>query len=177
MQFDLEEMNKGLYIGGVWRAAEDGSVFDVLDPATEETIARVSDATVGDAIAAVDAAYGAAKGWASTPPRERSEMLRRAFELMVEEKDALAWLITLESGKALSEARGRCCMPPNSYAGFPRRRCGSSEKYLWPQAVTTASSFSGSRSGFLYSSRLGISPPRWRRGKSLLHLPRAAPRC
>ncbi|WP_341643853.1 NAD-dependent succinate-semialdehyde dehydrogenase [Thauera sp. SDU_THAU2] len=106
MQFDLEEMNKGLYIGGVWRAAEDGSVFDVLDPATEETIARVSDATVGDAIAAVDAAYGAAKGWASTPPRERSEMLRRAFELMVEEKDALAWLITLESGKALSEARG-----------------------------------------------------------------------
>lgn len=106
MQIDIENVRKDLYIGGVWRASADGSRFDVIDPATEEKLASVANATVDDAVAAVDAAHAAAPGWSSTPPRERGEVLRRAYEIMVARKDELARLITLESGKALAEARG-----------------------------------------------------------------------
>lgn len=106
MQIDIENVRKDLYIGGVWRASADGSRFDVIDPATEEKLASVANATVDDAVAAVDAAHAAASGWSSTPPRERGEVLRRAYEIMVARKDELARLITLESGKALAEARG-----------------------------------------------------------------------
>jgi succinate-semialdehyde dehydrogenase/glutarate-semialdehyde dehydrogenase len=106
MQINIESVQKNLYIGGTWRASADGSRFDVIDPATEEKLASVASATVEDAVAAVDAAHAAAAGWAATPPRARGEMLRRAYEIMVARKDDLARLITLESGKALAEARG-----------------------------------------------------------------------
>lgn len=95
-----------LYIGGKWVAASDGGRFDVVDPATTETIAEVADGTVEDAIAAVDAAAEAAAGWAQAVPRERAEVLRRAFELMTERADELADLITLENGKAKADAHG-----------------------------------------------------------------------
>lgn len=95
-----------LFIGGRAVAARDGGRFDVMDPSTGETIATVADGTVEDALAAVDAAAEAAAGWAGTAPRERSEILRRAFEIMTREADRLARLITLENGKALGDARG-----------------------------------------------------------------------
>jgi succinate-semialdehyde dehydrogenase/glutarate-semialdehyde dehydrogenase len=78
----------------------------VLDPATGTVITTVADATVTDAIAAVDAADAAAGPWAATAPRERAEILRRAFELMTADAEALAELISLENGKALPDARG-----------------------------------------------------------------------
>lgn len=106
MQIDIENVRKEIYIDGAWRSASDGARFDVIDPATEEKIASVADATVEDAISAVDAAYAAAPQWAATSPRERSEILRRAYEIMVARKDEIAHLITLESGKALPEAKG-----------------------------------------------------------------------
>ncbi|HUH60794.1 MAG TPA: NAD-dependent succinate-semialdehyde dehydrogenase [Candidimonas sp.] len=106
MQIDIDNVQKDIYIDGAWRAASDGARFDVIDPATEQAIASVADASVEDAISAVDAAYAAAPKWAATPPRERSEILRRAYEIMVARKDQIAHLITLESGKALSEAKG-----------------------------------------------------------------------
>jgi succinate-semialdehyde dehydrogenase/glutarate-semialdehyde dehydrogenase len=95
-----------LYLGGKWTAAEDDGRFDVLDPATGEVVASVSDGTVQDALAAVEAADSAAAGWAAVPPRERSEILRRAFELMRRDAENLARLITIENGKALVDARG-----------------------------------------------------------------------
>jgi succinate-semialdehyde dehydrogenase/glutarate-semialdehyde dehydrogenase len=93
-----------LFIGGKWVAA--ASRFDVLDPATGDVLATVSDGAVSDALSAVDAASAAFPSWAVTPPRQRSEILRRAFELMTERADDLAKLISLENGKALSDARG-----------------------------------------------------------------------
>jgi succinate-semialdehyde dehydrogenase/glutarate-semialdehyde dehydrogenase len=105
MDYSLESLHKELYIAGRWRAASDASTMEVIDPATEQPLAKVADASVEDGIAAVDAAYRAGAAWAATPPRERGEMLRRAFELMIRHKEALAKLITLENGKALSEAR------------------------------------------------------------------------
>ena len=94
-----------LYIGGKWVAASDGGRFEVADPATGRTITSVADGTVEDAIAAVDAAEQAAGQWAGTAPRERAEILRRAWELMTEQSEALAKLVTRENGKALADAR------------------------------------------------------------------------
>jgi len=95
-----------LFIGGRSVPASDGGRFDVVDPATGEVLAEVADATVADAIAAVDAAAAAAAGWAETPPRERGEILRRAYELMTGRAEDLARLISAENGKALPDARG-----------------------------------------------------------------------
>src|SRR3569623_557168 len=95
-----------LWIGGKWRKASDGGRFDVTDPATEKTIASVASATVDDAIAAVDAAQGAFADWAGRKPRERAEILRKAYELIMRDAERFAKLITLENGKALPDSRG-----------------------------------------------------------------------
>jgi succinate-semialdehyde dehydrogenase/glutarate-semialdehyde dehydrogenase len=106
MDYSLEAIRKDLYIGGAWRPAADGQRIAVEDPATEAVIAEVADASEADAMAAVAAAAAAGAAWAATAPRERGEILRRAFELLIGHREAFARLITLESGKALAEARG-----------------------------------------------------------------------
>lgn len=103
---DPKSYARGLYIGGQWRPSASGGLIDVTDPSTEEIIAAVPDATLEDATAAVEAASQAARDWRETPPRKRSEILRRCFELMSERSEALAHLISRENGKALSDARG-----------------------------------------------------------------------
>ena len=95
-----------LFLGGKWVPASSGGRFDVYDPSTGDVIAAVADGTVEDAIAAVDAADAAAAQWAATAPRARAEVLRSAFELMTARKDELARLISLENGKALTDAAG-----------------------------------------------------------------------
>ena len=94
-----------MYIGGAWREASDGNRFDVYNPATETVIASVASGTVEDAKAAVDAADAAFADWAGRKPRERAEILRRAFDLIMADKDRLARLITLENGKALPDSQ------------------------------------------------------------------------
>jgi len=94
-----------MYIGGTWREASDGNRFDVYNPATETVIASVASGTVEDAVAAVDAADAAFADWAGRKPRERAEILRRAFDLIMADKDRLARLITLENGKALPDSQ------------------------------------------------------------------------
>jgi succinate-semialdehyde dehydrogenase/glutarate-semialdehyde dehydrogenase len=102
----LSDLPLDLWLGGKQAPASDGGRFDVLDPATGEVLTSVADGSVEDGIAAVDAAETAAAGWAATAPRERAEILRRAFELMRERAEDLAGLISLENGKALVDARG-----------------------------------------------------------------------
>src|SRR6476659_7723961 len=102
----LADVPTDLWIGGKWRKASDGARFDVIDPATENTIASVASATVDDAKAAVDAASAALEGWAGRKPRERAEILRKSFELIMRDAERLAKLITIENGKALSDSRG-----------------------------------------------------------------------
>jgi succinate-semialdehyde dehydrogenase/glutarate-semialdehyde dehydrogenase len=82
------------------------TTFEVLDPATEEVVGEVHDATPDDARAAVDRAAAAFPGWAATPPRQRAETLRRAFDLMTARADEIAETITRENGKPIAEARG-----------------------------------------------------------------------
>ena len=100
----LGAVPKGLLIGGKW-ITTDGAV-DVEDPSTGKVIASVADASPEQGIEALDAAVAASADWAATDPRERGEILRKAFELLVERSEDIALLMTLEMGKPLAEARG-----------------------------------------------------------------------
>ena len=94
-----------LHVAGRWRGARSGRRFDVIDPATETVLAGVADGAPVDGLDALEAASAAAAGWAATPPRHRSEILRAAYDLMTARAEALAMLITLENGKLLADAR------------------------------------------------------------------------
>jgi succinate-semialdehyde dehydrogenase/glutarate-semialdehyde dehydrogenase len=98
--------HRDLLIGGSWREPGSGARFDVQDPADESVITDVADADPDDARAALDAAVAAQADFAAMPARERGEILRRAFELVTERADDLAWVMSLEMGKSLAEAKG-----------------------------------------------------------------------
>jgi succinate-semialdehyde dehydrogenase/glutarate-semialdehyde dehydrogenase len=100
----LDEVPKQLYIAGEWRDGAKGTL-SVEDPATGDSLCEVADASADDAAAALDAAVGAAEDWRNQPPRERGEVLRRAFETITERADELALLMTLEMGKPLKESK------------------------------------------------------------------------
>ena len=95
-----------LLIGGQWTDAASRATFPIYDPATGDVIAEIADASPEDGLRALDAAVAAQEAWAATAPRERSDILRRAFDLVQERKEDLALLMTLEMGKPLAEARG-----------------------------------------------------------------------
>jgi succinate-semialdehyde dehydrogenase / glutarate-semialdehyde dehydrogenase len=94
-----------LYIGGEWRDAGGGGTLPVEDPATGEVLAEVADATHADADAALQAATDAFATWRNVPPRERGDILRRAYDLMMGRADELATLMTLEMGKPVAESK------------------------------------------------------------------------
>ena len=102
----LAKVPTGLLINGEWRDAASGETFEVENPATGETLATLASASSDDAMAALDAACAVKDEWARTSPRERSNILRRAFDLVTERKDEFAALMTLEMGKPLAEAYG-----------------------------------------------------------------------
>jgi succinate-semialdehyde dehydrogenase/glutarate-semialdehyde dehydrogenase len=101
----VDGVEKRLFIGGEWRDAAGGATLAVEDPATGETLCEIADAQPEDAMAALDAAAGVQAEWAAHPPRERGEILRRAFELIAERADDLALLMTLEMGKTVAESK------------------------------------------------------------------------
>jgi succinate-semialdehyde dehydrogenase / glutarate-semialdehyde dehydrogenase len=100
----LDQVPKQLYIGGEWRDGAKGTL-GVEDPATGQTLCEVADASVDDARAALDAAVAAGPAFAQHPPRERGEILRRAFQAIIDNQDDLALLMTLEMGKPLTESK------------------------------------------------------------------------
>ena len=102
----LGSVPTGLLIGGEWRAAANGATTAVEDPSTGEVLTEVADATPEDGLAALAAAHEAQPAFAALPPRERGEILRRAYEAMIARTDELALLMTLEMGKPLAESRG-----------------------------------------------------------------------
>ena len=102
----LGAVRTDLFLGGEWGASASGRTVPVEDPATGETIAEVADATPDEGLEALRIAAGNQAGWARSAPRDRGEILRRAFDLMVERVDDLALLMTLEMGKPLAESRG-----------------------------------------------------------------------
>jgi succinate-semialdehyde dehydrogenase/glutarate-semialdehyde dehydrogenase len=101
----LESVPDGLFIGGEWSPAIAGSTLNVYDPATGESIKTIANGGVEDGAAAMDSAVNAAPAWAKMPPRERAEILRRAFDLIQERQDDVGLLMTLEMGKPLAESK------------------------------------------------------------------------
>lgn len=94
------------YIDGSWAAAGDGATFGVTDPSTGQVIGQVAELGEADARAAIDAAARAFPAWANALPQERSQVLRRWYELIVANREDLALAMTLEQGKPISESRG-----------------------------------------------------------------------
>lgn len=101
----LLDVPTGLLLGGRWVSASLRKPLPVDDPSTGEVIARVADATVEDADEALRLAHDTRERWENVPPRERGEILRRAYELMMERIEPLALVMTLEMGKPLAESR------------------------------------------------------------------------
>ena len=101
----LGSVPTGLFIGGSGGPRPAGATLDVEDPATGEVLVEVADATAEDGQAALGRRGRRAARWAAMPPRERGEILRRAFELITARADDLALLMTLEMGKPLAESR------------------------------------------------------------------------
>lgn len=107
-----------LYIDGGWHEGAEGARFNVINPATEKVIASVASAEIADAIKALDAAEAAFAEWAGRTPRERSEILRKAFELFTARLDDFARLITLENGKARADAIGEATYAAEFFRWF-----------------------------------------------------------
>jgi succinate-semialdehyde dehydrogenase/glutarate-semialdehyde dehydrogenase len=114
----VDRVNKQLYIGGEWRDASGGATLAVEDPSTEEALCEVADATPEDAVAALDAASEVQNEWREHPPRERGEILRRAFERIVERTDELALLMTLEMGKPVAESKAEIAYAAEFFRWF-----------------------------------------------------------
>jgi len=114
----LAQVPTRLAIGGEWRDADGGHRFAVIDPATEEVIADVADASANDGLAALTAAAAAQPAWSAKAPRQRAEILRRAFTLMHEHGENLARLIVLENGKPLAEARSEVAYAAEFFRWF-----------------------------------------------------------
>jgi succinate-semialdehyde dehydrogenase/glutarate-semialdehyde dehydrogenase len=108
----VDSVPRRLFIGGEWRDSSNGETLDVEDPSTGEPIASIADATPDDAKAALDACCAVQEEWAAHPPRERGEILRRAFQAMTQRADELAVLMTLEMGKPVAESKAEI-----TYAG------------------------------------------------------------
>jgi succinate-semialdehyde dehydrogenase / glutarate-semialdehyde dehydrogenase len=114
----VDGVPRGLFIGGEWRDASGGGTLDVEDPSTGEAIASVADATPDDAKAALDACCAVQEDWAAHPPRERGEILRRAFEALSERADDLAVLMTLEMGKPVAESKAEIAYAAEFFRWF-----------------------------------------------------------
>ena len=114
----VDGVKKQLYIGGEWRDAGGGGTLAVEDPSTGEQLCEVADATPADAIAALDAAAEAQGEWQATPPRDRGEILRRAFEAIVARTDELATLMTLEMGKTVKESQAEIAYAAEFFRWF-----------------------------------------------------------
>ncbi len=131
-------MHTDLYIDGEWRPGSSGERFDVINPADETVLASVASATLDDARAALDAAEAAFPDWAARTPRERAEVLRKAWELMTARLPDFARLITLENGKAGADAMGEATYAAEFFRWF-------SEEAVRADGLITRAPASGAR--------------------------------
>ena len=124
-----------LLIGGRWVAAESGERFDVTNPATGEVVGTVPDGSESDVRAAIDAAADALEGWKSLPAIERARVLRRAADVIREQKDEIAAVMTAEQGKPIAEATGEVDYAAGFNARRSTRRPGGSIRYRRAQQL------------------------------------------
>jgi len=126
----LEKVPTELYIAGRWRAASGGGTLAVEDPATGQPLVEVADAQEDDALAALAAAADKQSEWAATAPRERGEILRRAYQAIVDQTEDLALLMTLEMGKALPESRAEIAYAAEFFRWFSEEAVRIHGRYM-----------------------------------------------
>ncbi|MGO4248342.1 NAD-dependent succinate-semialdehyde dehydrogenase [Paenarthrobacter sp. RAF54_2] len=114
----IAKVSTGVFIDGEWGEAASGARFKVVNPATEEVIATVADGGPEDAQRAIETAGRVQKDWAKTSPRERSEILRRAYDLVMARQDDIALIMTSEMGKPLAEAKGEIAYAADYFRWF-----------------------------------------------------------
>src|SRR3954447_7321490 len=114
----LDGVPTKLFIGGGWRDAGEGGTLPVEDPATGETLAEVADATLDDAKAALASAHETFASFRNSAPRERGDILRRAYDLIMERQDDLALLMTLEMGKPVAESKAEIIYAANFFRWY-----------------------------------------------------------
>jgi succinate-semialdehyde dehydrogenase/glutarate-semialdehyde dehydrogenase len=126
----LASVPKQLLIGGEWRDGAGGATLAVEDPSTGERLVDVADAEPQDALAALAAASEKQRDWGAHPPRERGEILRRAYEAIVERTDELALLMTLEMGKSLAESRAEIAYAAEFFRWFAEEAVRIHGRYM-----------------------------------------------
>src|SRR3954447_23604789 len=114
----LDGVKTRLYIGGEWRDGGEGGTIPVEDPATGETLVEVADATADDAEEALAAAHETFQEFRNHPPRERADILRRAYALVTERADDLALLMTMEMGKPIAESKAEIAYGANFFRWY-----------------------------------------------------------
>ena len=162
------ELKTDLYIDGAW--VKGNGTIPVIDPSTGSAICEVATAGDSECEAAISAAHRAFPSWAKTAPRVRSEILRKAFEIMVAESDHLAKIVSMENGKVLTDAKGEIAYAAEFFRWFAE------------EAVRTPGDFRSSPSGdkriLVTHQPIGVSllitpwnfPGRWRLEKLDLQL-------
>jgi len=126
----LKKVPKDLYIDGAWRAGTGGGTLSVEDPATGEALCEVADAQPDDALAALAAAAGKQAEWGASAPRDRGEILRRAYEAIVSQTDELALLMTLEMGKSLAESKAEIAYAAEFFRWFSEEAVRIHGRYM-----------------------------------------------
>ncbi|MFT9474842.1 NAD-dependent succinate-semialdehyde dehydrogenase [Streptomyces sp. Mo3] len=114
----IAKVSTGIFIDGQWADAASGARFNVVNPATEEVIATVADGGPEDALRAIETAGRVQSEWGRTAPRERGEILRRAYDLLMARQDELALVMTAEMGKPLAEAKGEVAYAAEFFRWF-----------------------------------------------------------
>jgi succinate-semialdehyde dehydrogenase / glutarate-semialdehyde dehydrogenase len=126
----LQRVPTKLFIGGEWRPAAGGGTLAVEDPATGHTLVEVADGQPQDALDALAAAAAAQDEWAAHAPRERGEILRRAYEALSARRDELALLMTLEMGKALAESAAEIAYAAEFFRWFSEEAVRIHGRYM-----------------------------------------------
>ncbi|HSD80632.1 MAG TPA: aldehyde dehydrogenase family protein, partial [Solirubrobacteraceae bacterium] len=130
----LDGVQTQLFIGGEWREASEGATLAVEDPATGETLAEVADATLGDAQAALGAAHDAFADFRNSAPRDRAEILRRAYDMIMERQDDLALLMTLEMGKPIAESKAEIVYAANFFRWYSEEAVRIDGRFTYNEA-------------------------------------------
>jgi succinate-semialdehyde dehydrogenase/glutarate-semialdehyde dehydrogenase len=132
---DPSLLRQQAFVGGAWCDADDGQTIAVINPANGETVASVPHMGAGETKRAIDAANAAWPAWRKLPAKERAAILRKWNDLMLENADDLALLMTLEQGKPLAEAKGEVAYAASYFEWFgeeAKRVAGETLASPWP---------------------------------------------
>lgn len=165
-----------LLIGSSWVTGDNGS-FPVHNPSCGQILAHVADASVEQGIEALDAACNARASWAATSPRERADILNRAYTLMTQRTEVIARLMTLEMGKSLDQSRGEVAYAANYLRWYAEEAARSFGRTAVAPESGLQSPPCAAPSAPACSSPPGTSRSPWRHARSPRRSRRAAPRC